>query len=84
MLLRSARLELGASSRYCGLMLPEGRCPCYLRIAPRQGMPIKKGFLASPPKLSVTVVTIVTVILRSQKYRHIRHHRHVFPAAVLA
>ena len=73
-----------ASSRRCALMLPEGRCPCYLRIAPRQGAPFENGSLASPPKLSVTVVTMVTVILRPQKYRHIRHHRHMFPASVSA
>ena len=66
MLLRSPRGMPDASSRRCGPILPEGRCPCYLRIAPRQGAPFEKGSLASPPKLSVTVVTMVTVILRPQ------------------
>ena len=35
----------GTSSRCYVPMLPEGRCPCYLRIAPRQGVPFEKGSL---------------------------------------
>ena len=61
MLLRSPRGMPEASSHRCGLMLPEGRCPCYLRIAPRQGAPFEKGSLASLPKLMVTMMTMVTI-----------------------
>ena len=32
-------------ARRCVQMLPEGRCPCCLRTAPRQGAPFVKGSL---------------------------------------
>ena len=54
MLLRSPRVP-GASFRRCVLILPEGHCPCYLSITPRQGAPFVKGSLASPLKPCVSV-----------------------------
>ena len=63
-------------------MLPEGRRPCCLRTAPRQGAPFGKGFLCTPAQTFVTIrvdgdgvfdtATIAINIVTTVTHRHAR------------
>ena len=46
----SARRLPEAPARHLVQMLPEGRCPCCLRTAPRKGLAFENATLSSPPK----------------------------------